>query len=241
MLNDEIENGKIPYKILFERVFDPIALYSIIGEARPVDAGRIVFLDVNPAYERVMKMKRDDIIGRSFREVWPMAEERWSSIIVNCANNGRVTCCEGESRDSDSYLEAIAFPLSPDVVAAVFLDKTDWKLANDALILCRSGLSEIERSAGELNQAIRRSAGSPVSNINRPRPPVDESAVERPLSCRETEIMKMLAAGLSSKQIAMQLSISKNTVDTHRRRILDKTCCNNLAELTRYAIRYGYL
>ncbi len=58
---------------------------------------------------------------------------------------------------------------------------------------------------------------------------------------REIEILKLFVNGLSSKQIASQLSISKNTVDTHRRRILDKAGCNNLAELTHYAIRSGYI
>ncbi|MCR4818778.1 MAG: response regulator transcription factor [Fretibacterium sp.] len=61
------------------------------------------------------------------------------------------------------------------------------------------------------------------------------------LSAREMEILKLLAGGLNSKQIALQLSISKNTVDTHRRRILDKVGCNSLVDLTRYAIRNGYL
>ena len=225
-----MKDDKFSYKFFFERVFDPIALYSIIGDARPVDAGRIVFFDVNPAYERVMKMSRDNIIGRSFREVWPMAEERWADIIVNCANNGRMACCEGESRDSESYLKAMAFPLSSDMVAAIFLDRTDWKQANDALLMCQSGLNETERGAAS---SLR------LHNESCTRQPENDAAV-RPLSVREMEIMKLLAAGLNSKQIAMQLSISKNTVDTHRRRILDKIGCNNLAELTRYAMRSGY-
>lgn len=68
-----------------------------------------------------------------------------------------------------------------------------------------------------------------------------KAEAESPLSSREQEILKLLVEGLSSKQIASQLSISKNTVDTHRRRILDKVGCNNLAELTRYALRDGIL
>ena len=73
----------------------------------------------------------------------------------------------------------------------------------------------------------------------------EESAPENEtlstLSPREMEIFKLLTGGLNSRQIALQLSISKNTVDTHRRRILDKLGCNSLVELTRYAIRNGYL
>ena len=69
----------------------------------------------------------------------------------------------------------------------------------------------------------------------------EESATSSPLSERELDVLKLLVNGLNAKQIAAQLSISKNTVDTHRRRIMDKLGCNSMAELTRYAIREGYL
>ena len=58
-----------------------------------------------------------------------------------------------------------------------------------------------------------------------------------PLSDREQDILKHLVKGLNAKQ----LGISKNAVDTHRRRIMDKAGCNSMAELTRYAIREGHL
>lgn len=61
------------------------------------------------------------------------------------------------------------------------------------------------------------------------------------LSARETEVLKLLVKGLNSKAIAEELGISKNTVDTHRRRILDKLGCENIAELTRFALREGLI
>ena len=68
-----------------------------------------------------------------------------------------------------------------------------------------------------------------------------DGAASCPLSKRELDVLRLLVNGHNTKQIAAQLSISKNTVDTHRRRILDKVGCNSMAELTRYAIREGYL
>ncbi|MDD4159650.1 MAG: response regulator transcription factor [Synergistaceae bacterium] len=62
-----------------------------------------------------------------------------------------------------------------------------------------------------------------------------------PLSPREREVLVLLVKGRNSKQIADFLTISKNTVDTHRRRILDKLGCESVAELTKYAIREGFL
>lgn len=62
-----------------------------------------------------------------------------------------------------------------------------------------------------------------------------------PLSEREMEVLQLLVKGRNGKQIADALSISKNTVDTHRRRIMDKLGCESMAELTKYAIREGFL
>ena len=62
-----------------------------------------------------------------------------------------------------------------------------------------------------------------------------------PLSEREMEVLRLLVKGRNGKQIADCLSISKNTVDTHRRRIMDKLGYSSMAELTKYAIREGFL
>ena len=60
-----------------------------------------------------------------------------------------------------------------------------------------------------------------------------------PLSEREQEVLKLLVKGLASKAIGDALHISKSTVDTHRRNILDKLGCENVTCLTRYALREG--
>ncbi|MEE9465837.1 MAG: response regulator transcription factor [Candidatus Neomarinimicrobiota bacterium] len=57
------------------------------------------------------------------------------------------------------------------------------------------------------------------------------------LSNREFEIMGYIAKGQSGAEIAAALSLSINTVNTHRARILKKMGLKNNAELIRYAIR----
>jgi two-component system NarL family response regulator len=59
------------------------------------------------------------------------------------------------------------------------------------------------------------------------------------LAPRERVIVRLLAEGRSSVQIAAELSISPSTVDTHRRNIMRKLDIHNVADLTRYAIREG--
>lgn len=119
-ISDEISN------ILFDRVFDPIALYRI-------EDGKIIYEDVNPAYERVMKVSRDEIAGQTFHEVWPDAEAVWSQVIIECLEQKRTMHCIGESVDTDSYLEAIAFPISTNMAAVIFLDRTKRRKSDEAL------------------------------------------------------------------------------------------------------------
>ncbi|TBN06660.1 response regulator transcription factor [Hyunsoonleella flava] len=57
------------------------------------------------------------------------------------------------------------------------------------------------------------------------------------LSKREFEIIRLIGKGLNSKAIGERLFISRHTVDTYRRAILEKTSCKNSAELISYATR----
>ncbi len=62
-----------------------------------------------------------------------------------------------------------------------------------------------------------------------------------PLTPRELQVVKLIAEGYTSDEIARELVISRKTVDHHRSNILDKLGMRNVAELTRYAIRRGLL
>ncbi|MGZ4116448.1 MAG: LuxR C-terminal-related transcriptional regulator, partial [Bacteroidia bacterium] len=61
------------------------------------------------------------------------------------------------------------------------------------------------------------------------------------LTKRETEILKLVAQGLSNREVAEKLFISPRTVDTHRTNLMEKLQIKNIAGLIRYAIQNGYL
>lgn len=68
-----------------------------------------------------------------------------------------------------------------------------------------------------------------------------ETEPEDPLTPRELQVVKLIAEGQSSDQIAGDLFISRKTVDHHRANILGKLGMRNVADLTRYAIRRGLI
>jgi DNA-binding NarL/FixJ family response regulator len=60
------------------------------------------------------------------------------------------------------------------------------------------------------------------------------------LSKKEKEILKFIAQGMSSKDIALRLTLSIRTVSNHRANMLKKTGLNNTAELVRMATNEGF-
>jgi DNA-binding NarL/FixJ family response regulator len=82
-------------------------------------------------------------------------------------------------------------------------------------------------AAAVLHDAARRSQDTSLSRATEPRT----------LTEREREVVRLLADGLTSKQVADTLRISTRTVESHRLNINRKIGFNSIADLVRYAIR----
>ncbi|MDH6115889.1 response regulator transcription factor [Kitasatospora sp. GAS204B] len=107
------------------------------------------------------------------------------------------------------------------------LDAVRRTAAGDAVFtpgLAGLVLGEFRRLAAEpVDEARSGSAGAPV-----PR-----------LTARETEVLRMVAKGLSYRQIAERLVLSHRTVQNHVQNTLGKLQLHNRVELVRYAIERG--
>jgi len=58
------------------------------------------------------------------------------------------------------------------------------------------------------------------------------------LSDREMEVLRMIASGISAREISEKLFLSINTVNTYRCRIFEKLQCKTNIELAHYAVKY---
>ncbi|HEY0886864.1 MAG TPA: response regulator transcription factor [Ramlibacter sp.] len=96
----------------------------------------------------------------------------------------------------------------------------------------------------ELEQAVRSvmatgSYYSPVIAQRLLQP--SEPTADDELTQRQVEILKLIAQGRASKEIAFELGLSPKTVDVHRARIMDRLQLNDIASLTLYAVRKGLI
>lgn len=61
----------------------------------------------------------------------------------------------------------------------------------------------------------------------------------KPLSRRETQVLRAIAQGFTGREIARQFGISEKTVQTYRARIYDKLELRSRADLVHYALAHG--
>jgi DNA-binding NarL/FixJ family response regulator len=84
------------------------------------------------------------------------------------------------------------------------------------------------RIAGAVVRAMRKPAGEGAGGLDA-------------LTPRERQVLRLLAAGVSTRETAARLTISPKTVETHRVRIYAKLGCKSAVELTRIAVRTGLI
>lgn len=116
-------------------------------------------------------------------------------------------------------------------------------LVQDAVRLGAKGFVTKGTPLKELREGIRRvaergtyfcSVTSAILAKNLKSPPA-----EAELSPRQRQIVQLVARGLSSKEIADELSISVKTVANHRLQIRERLNLHDIASITRYAIERG--
>ncbi|GIW72556.1 MAG: oxygen regulatory protein NreC [Planctomycetota bacterium] len=120
----------------------------------------------------------------------------------------------------------------------------DLATVREGLEAGASGYVLKDAAASELIRAVRTVAAGDIYLS----PSVSSSVVdalragsEAPppaLSPRERDVLRLLADGLASKEIASRLGISRRTVDGHRAAIMHKLNIHNVPGLVKYAIRH---
>lgn len=117
------------------------------------------------------------------------------------------------------------------------------ELVQEAVAKGVNGFLFKNASLDELSEAIRRVAAGEryfasevaLTLLQTPRP--ESHSLLALLTERETEILKLVAQGLSSTEIGRQLFISPRTVDTHRNNIIQKLDVPGIAGLVQFALK----
>ena len=69
----------------------------------------------------------------------------------------------------------------------------------------------------------------------------DPPAATPTLTPRQTEILRLVASGRTTKEVARELDISPKTVEFHRAQLMEKLQVHDVTGLTRYAMQQGLI
>ncbi len=146
------------YRSLFNGMSEGFALHEIICDknGRPIDYR---FTDVNPAFERLTGLKRENVIGKTIREVLPANDPSWVDIYGRVALTGEPVSFENRSSALGKDFEVHAYSPAPNRFATILMDITARKQAQDELLRHRERLEELVRErTAELEERNRKLA-----------------------------------------------------------------------------------
>ena len=125
---------------------------------------------------------------------------------------------------------------SPKVVARAIREGADGYLLKDSAVQdLVAAIEAVMRGSTYYSPPIQKQLGEILRAERSRRRLLDQ------LTGREREVLRLVAEGLSTKEIAARLSISARTVETHRAHLMRKLGLHSVALLTQFAIREGML
>jgi len=113
-------------------MIEGFALCEIVysGEEQPCD---FRYIEVNPAFEKIIGLAQKEVAGKTARELFPGIEPMWLEIYTKVAMEGIPTRFEGWFDSRKKYLEVSAYSPRKGWFAVIFLDVTARKQVEQAL------------------------------------------------------------------------------------------------------------
>lgn len=207
----------------------------------------VVVVDDHPIWREGVAR---DLTARGFSVVATVADSSFTARIA-AATQPKVVVMDLDL-DELSAVEAVRTIANtmPETRVLVLSERAGHRDVLDAVKAGAAGYLVKSASATELMDAVQRTAaGDAVFTAGLAdlvlgeyqrlaAEPEPRASVPR-LSGRETQVLKLVATGLTARQIATKLTLSPRTVENHIQNTLRKLHLHNRVELVRYAITQG--
>ena len=125
---------------------------------------------------------------------------------------------------------------SPYIQTAVSLGADGYVLKSGRATEVVAAVGAVTRGGSYFSPPVAKEI---VEQLRRPERASSEPFAS--LSSREREVLRLIADGLSAKEIASELGISAKTVEAHRTSLMRKLGARKATELVRYALRHGLI
>jgi PAS domain S-box-containing protein len=129
---ESLRHSEARYRALFTSVTEGFtlnrALYDETGKLHD-----FLVLEANPSAERFNGLKREDFVGKTWRDLWPGAEQYWWDICNDVMHRGKDVRYDNYAKVHDRWYDVHQFRVAPDLMGSIFTDVTDRKRAEEAL------------------------------------------------------------------------------------------------------------
>jgi PAS domain S-box-containing protein len=153
------------YSTLFHQTIDGIALHSLIFDEDNVLID-YVFIDVNEAFQNIINIRKEDVIGKKASQIIPPEElKKWLSIFAPVATNGASCRYENFSESNNKYFEGVAFSTKKNHFATIFRDVTENKLMELDLIRAKEKAEESDHLKTAFLRNMSHEVRTPLNAI----------------------------------------------------------------------------
>lgn len=156
----QLKENEEKFRSLFNNINIGSALHEIITDEK----GKVIdfiYLDANPAYEKLTQLRRKDIIGKRGLDVIPILEQKWIDAYGKVAQTGESITIIDHSEYLNKYWEVKAYSPKKNQFAVALTDITDRKLAEEKM----SDLNEQLASQNEEYQVVNEELEESVNQI----------------------------------------------------------------------------
>lgn len=114
------------YRSLFSTMSEG---FSLIGVEHNHSITAYRFLETNSAFETLVGLVSDEIIGKTLQEVIPSLAKDWNEALARVANDGRPATLKGYNERTDRYFDAVVYSPAAGQLALLLMDTTERELA----------------------------------------------------------------------------------------------------------------
>ncbi len=150
----QLKRSEEKYKKLFVNMTNCFALNKIVCDEnnKPID---YITLEINPAFERVVGIKRDEILYKSIKNVLPTIEDEWITLVGRVALTGNPESIEVKSRPLNRFLSLSVTSPQKGYFAVFFDDISQRKNAELDLIKAKELAEENEKRLNEAQELAK--------------------------------------------------------------------------------------
>ncbi|MCV9385550.1 response regulator transcription factor [Reichenbachiella ulvae] len=203
----------------------------LVDDHHMIRAGIRTFLDENEAYDVVAE-------GKTGREAIELYKETKPDLIIS---DIMMPDLDGigmtqKIRESDDQVRIVAFSM----LSESYHIKQMMKAGANGYLLKNCTESELDAAISAVMDGQTYYSKDVMQSIildDNKKPEIKQRlSHEIPLTTREMEVLHLICKEYSNAEISEELFIGMRTVDAHKRNLLEKTGCKNVAGLVIYAV-----